>query len=87
MCCLKISWGVAIWVGSTNINLVSTSNTYSTRFKPIDGIKLTSYFNQIGVRTTLVPIENNHDFVANIMSSSSSIFQNRNHNKLTPLVI
>jgi hypothetical protein len=72
MCCLKVSWGIAIWVGSTNINLVSTSNTYSTRFKLVDGIKLTSYFNQIGVGTTLVHVENNHNFVANIMSFSSS---------------
>ncbi len=72
MCCLKISWGITIRVGSTNINLVSTSNTYSTRFKPIDGIKLTHYFNQTGVGTTLGPIENNHSIVANIMSSSSS---------------
>jgi hypothetical protein len=59
-------------VGSTNINLVSTSNTYSTRFELVDGIKLIGYSNQIGVGTTLVPIENNHGFVANIMFSSSS---------------
>jgi len=45
-------------------------NNLSTKFKPIDVINLTSWFHQINVGTTMVPIENSFGFVANIKSSS-----------------
>ncbi len=60
------------------------TNTCSTKFKPIDEIKLTSCSYLTGVGIDMVPIENNHSSIANI-KSSCQIFQNGNHNILTLL--
>jgi hypothetical protein len=86
MCYLKVSWGIAILTCSIDISSTNTSNetsntytgstctsnTCSTKFKPIEGIKLTSCFNLIGVGTIMVLIENCPGYVTNINSSSSS---------------
>jgi hypothetical protein len=71
-CHLKVSWGIAIWTGSTNTSSVGTLSTYSTKFKLLDGVELTNCFNLINVRIVMVPIENNYGFIVNIRSSSSS---------------
>jgi len=53
-------------------NTSSTSLiTCSTKFKPTNVINLIGWFNEIDVKTTMVPIENNHGSMANIKSSSS----------------
>jgi hypothetical protein len=58
---------------TSNIDTCSTSTyTCSTRFKPVDVINLTSWYNQTDVGTTIVPIEKNHGSMANIKSSFSS---------------
>jgi hypothetical protein len=54
----------------SDTNLTS-SIAYSTKFIPVDAINLTSWFDQIDVRTIMVPIENNRDFIENIKSSIS----------------
>jgi hypothetical protein len=43
--------------------------TYPTRFKPNNVINLIGWFDQTNVGTTIVPIENSLNFVANIKSS------------------
>ncbi len=61
------------------IRKICGSNTSSiglltclTKFKPVDVINLTSWFDQINVGTAMVIIENSHGSIANIKSSSSS---------------
>ncbi len=84
-CCWKVSSGITILIGHTCFGLTcileetSGSNTSSTclltcliKFKLGDVISLTSWFDQIDVGTTMVFIENNLCFVANIKSYSSS---------------
>jgi hypothetical protein len=52
------------------------TDTYSTRFKPNDEIKITSCSSLTDVGTSMVPIENNLHFIANIKSFSSSDIPN-----------
>jgi hypothetical protein len=47
------------WSFWTCVNIGLTSvDTCLTKFKPTDEIKLTSYFDLIGVGTNIIPIEN-----------------------------
>jgi hypothetical protein len=80
-CCWKVSR--VILIGQTCIDLRSISNetsgsntsstcllTYLTKFKPINEIDLTCWFDQIDVRTIMVPIKNNPHLMVNTKSSS-----------------
>jgi hypothetical protein len=74
-CYWKVSRGIAILIGPTCTNLIGISNetsvlTYPTRFKLVDVINLTGWYDQINVGTTIVPIKNNPSYVVNIKSSS-----------------
>ncbi len=92
-CCWKVSKGIAILIGCTFIGLVGTSDetsgleisstsllTYPTRFKPTHVINLIGWSDQTNVGTTIVPIENNFCFMANINPFFCQIFWIRNHN-------
>jgi hypothetical protein len=46
--------------------------TCSTKFKHVDVINLMGWFDQTDVGITMVPIENNPSFIANIKSFFSS---------------
>jgi len=82
-CCWKILGGIVILTCHTSTSLTSILNeiggsdtsltcllTYSTKFKLVNVIKLISWFDQIDVGITMVPIENKSSYVANIKSSS-----------------
>ncbi len=79
---MKVSGGIIILTCNIDSNLIgmsdetSSTNTGSTStytcftvFKHANVINLTCWFDQIDVGTTMVPIENNPSFVANIKSS------------------
>jgi hypothetical protein len=83
--CLKISGNITIWTNNIDTILIGLSyktggtytsstctNTYSTKFKLVDEIKLISYYDSNGVRSNMVLIKNNFGLVTNIKFYSLS---------------
>ncbi len=66
--------GLSYKTGNTYISSTSI-NTYSTKCKHVDEIKLLGCYDLIGVKTYMVPTKN----------FFCQIFKNGNHNKLTLL--
>ncbi len=84
-CSWKVSRGIVILINHTSAGLTGITNktsdsntcltssiTYSTKFKPAYVINLISWPNQIYAKIIIIPIENSFSFVANIKSSFSS---------------
>jgi len=70
-CYLKVSWGISIWMGSIEIGSTGTLGTCSINPRLVDEDGLICCFDWTGWRTSMVPVENNFGYVANIKSSTS----------------
>ncbi len=73
--------GLSYKTGNTYISSTSI-NTYSTKCKHVDEIKLLGCYDLIGVKTYMVPTKN---YFGLLNLFFCQIFKNGNHNKLTLL--